>query len=82
MAQASIVGAGMTKFGTHADVTLAELFAEAALPALDDAEVGLLLVRAGKRGAVRGGCPGPPNRISLTGFILLAAVYVSAWRTI
>jgi acetyl-CoA C-acetyltransferase/acetyl-CoA acyltransferase len=29
----------MTKFGTHADVTLAELFAEAALPAFDDAGV-------------------------------------------
>lgn len=39
MARASIIGAGMTKFGTHADVTLAELFAEAALPALDDAQV-------------------------------------------
>ncbi|WP_276258890.1 thiolase domain-containing protein [Haloglomus litoreum] len=40
MARASIVGAGMTKFGTHADETLAELFAEAALPALDDAGAG------------------------------------------
>lgn len=39
MARASIVGAGMTKFGAHADVTLAELFAEAALPAFDDAGV-------------------------------------------
>jgi len=34
------MGAGITKFGTHADVTLAELFAEAALPAFDDAGVG------------------------------------------
>jgi acetyl-CoA C-acetyltransferase/acetyl-CoA acyltransferase len=39
MARASIVGVGMTKFGTHADVTLAELFAAAALPALDDAGI-------------------------------------------
>jgi acetyl-CoA C-acetyltransferase len=39
MTRATVVGAGMTKFGTHADVTLAELFAEAALPAFDDAGV-------------------------------------------
>ncbi|WP_338729352.1 thiolase domain-containing protein [Haladaptatus sp. DJG-WS-42] len=38
MARASIVGAGMTKFGVH-EATLPELFAEAALPALDDAGV-------------------------------------------
>ena len=40
MTRASIVGTGMTKFGTHAGVTLAELFAEAALPAFDDAGIG------------------------------------------
>lgn len=39
MTRASVAGVGMTKFGTH-DKTLAELFAEAALPALDDADVG------------------------------------------
>ena len=39
MTRASVVGVGMTKFGTH-DITLAELFAKAALPALDDAGVG------------------------------------------
>ncbi|MDY6764600.1 MAG: beta-ketoacyl synthase N-terminal-like domain-containing protein, partial [Halobacteria archaeon] len=38
MARASIVGAGMTKFGVH-DMTLAELFAEAAFPAFDEAGV-------------------------------------------
>ncbi|WP_332899576.1 thiolase domain-containing protein [Haladaptatus sp. CMSO5] len=38
MARASIVGAGMTKFGVH-EATLPELFAEAALPAMDDAGV-------------------------------------------
>jgi acetyl-CoA C-acetyltransferase len=40
MTRASIVGTGMTKFGSHPDVTLAELFAEAGLPALDDAAIG------------------------------------------
>jgi acetyl-CoA C-acetyltransferase/acetyl-CoA acyltransferase len=40
MARASIVGADMTKSGTHADGTIAELFARAALPAFDDAGVG------------------------------------------
>ena len=40
MIRASIIGAGMTKFGTHADLTLSELFAAAALPALDDAGIG------------------------------------------
>ena len=39
MTRASVAGVGMTKFGSH-DKTLAELFAEAALPALDDAGVG------------------------------------------
>lgn len=39
MARATVCGAGMTKFGVH-DATLAELFAEAALPAMDDAGVG------------------------------------------
>lgn len=39
MVRASIVGAGMTKFGTHGNTTLTELFAEAALPAMDDAGV-------------------------------------------
>ena len=38
MTRAAVAGAGMTKFGTH-DMTLAELFAEAALPAMDDAGV-------------------------------------------
>ena len=36
MARASVVGVGMTTFGVH-DATLPELFAEAALPAMDDA---------------------------------------------
>ena len=36
MTRASIVGAGMTRFGVH-DEPLTELFAEAALPAMDDA---------------------------------------------
>jgi acetyl-CoA acetyltransferase len=40
MTRAGIVGAGITKFGTHADVTFTELFAEAALPAFDDAGFG------------------------------------------
>ena len=58
MTRASIVGAGMTKFGTHADVTLAELFAEAVLPAFDDAGIDLIASRrlrtraADARGAV------------------------------
>lgn len=39
MVRASIVGAGMTKFGKHDGVTLPELFADAALPAMDDAGV-------------------------------------------
>jgi len=38
MSRASVVGAGMTKFGVH-DSTLSELFAEAALSAFDDAGV-------------------------------------------
>lgn len=38
MTRASVVGAGMTKFGPH-DSTLTELFAEAAIPALNDAGV-------------------------------------------
>lgn len=36
--RATVVGAGMTKFGPH-DQPLSELFADAALPALDDAGV-------------------------------------------
>jgi len=36
MTRASVVGAGMTTFGPH-ERTLAELFAEAAFEALDDA---------------------------------------------
>jgi len=39
MTNASIIGAGMTEFGVH-ESTLPELFADAALPALDDAGVG------------------------------------------
>ncbi|MFD1515252.1 thiolase C-terminal domain-containing protein [Halomarina rubra] len=39
MPRASVVGAGMTKFGVH-DSTLSELFAGAALSAFDDAGVG------------------------------------------
>jgi len=35
----SIVGADMTRFGSHPSGTLAELFAQAALPAMDDAGV-------------------------------------------
>ena len=38
MTRASVVGAGMTKFGPH-DKTLAELFADAAIPALADAGI-------------------------------------------
>ncbi|MFW5929995.1 MAG: thiolase domain-containing protein [Halobacteriota archaeon] len=38
MARASVVGVGMTEFGVHDD-TLSELFARAAFPALDDADV-------------------------------------------
>ena len=41
MVRASIVGAGMTRFGVHGDVTLPELFADAALDAVDDAGVSL-----------------------------------------
>ena len=39
MSRASIIGAGMTTFGSHGAVALHELFAQAALPALDDAGV-------------------------------------------
>lgn len=39
MTRASIVGAGMTTFGSHGAIALHELFARAALPALDDAGV-------------------------------------------
>ena len=38
MADAAVVGAGMTEFGVH-DTTLQELFGEAAFAALDDADV-------------------------------------------
>ncbi len=38
MSRASVVGVGMTEFGVH-DSKLAELFADAAFPALDDAGV-------------------------------------------
>lgn len=38
MTTTSIIGAGMTKFGVH-DAPLADLFADAAFPALDDAGV-------------------------------------------
>ena len=40
MARASVVGAGMTRFGVH-DRTLSELFSAAAFDALDDAGVGV-----------------------------------------
>ncbi|MFC6991026.1 thiolase domain-containing protein [Haladaptatus sp. GCM10025707] len=54
MARASIVGAGMTKFGVHEE-TLPELFSEAALPAMDDAGVGAGDVDAFYLGNAMGG---------------------------
>jgi threonine aldolase len=57
MTRVGIVGAGMTKFGTHADVTIAELFAEAALPAFDDMGVGPGEVDALCFGGTKNGAP-------------------------
>ncbi|WP_435361834.1 thiolase domain-containing protein [Haloarchaeobius sp. DFWS5] len=54
MARASIVGTGMTTFGVH-DRTLAELFTEAAFPALDDAGVSTGEVDAFYFGNAMGG---------------------------
>jgi acetyl-CoA C-acetyltransferase/acetyl-CoA acyltransferase len=54
MARASVVGVGMTTFGVH-DGTLPELFAEAALPAMDDAGVGADEIDAFYLGNAMGG---------------------------
>ena len=54
MSRASVVGVGMTDFGVHT-APLSELFADAALPALDDAGVGSDEVDALFFGNVLGG---------------------------
>ena len=54
MVRASVIGTGMTTFGVH-DRTLAELFAEAVFPALDDAGVGTTEVDALYFGNAMGG---------------------------
>lgn len=54
MSRASVVGAGMTKFGVHED-SLSDLFARAALEAYDDAGIGSAAIDAFYLGNAMGG---------------------------
>lgn len=54
MSRASVVGVGMTEFGQH-NKPLEELFADAALPAMDDAGIGVTEIDAFYFGNAMGG---------------------------